>query len=126
MLFQLVCRPVATTRFSYEIMRPEVVVNDDDSGENVRTFSEICTRLSGMSSFRGLRVLIFSLSPAPTRVLQGTSYDLVLGTLSNERTIQANGRGQGLSQDNVKRYGKGANLVVVIFGCIKDSDIVVI
>lgn len=69
MAFQLICRPVATTRDSYPILRPEVVVTELVLGSNVLTFSEMCARWEGMREARGRRVSSFCFRPAPTSVL---------------------------------------------------------
>ena len=66
---QLICRPVATTKLSYPIVRPLEVVTELALGSNDLTFSGMCARWEGtrLSSFR--RVSSFCFNPAPTRVL---------------------------------------------------------
>lgn len=67
---QLICKPAATTRFSYSMLLPEVVVIEEAFGENDLTLSEICVRCLGTRDASGRRKSLFGFNPAPTSVLR--------------------------------------------------------
>lgn len=72
---QLVCRPVATTRLSYPIFRPDAVVSEFVLGSKALTFSGMWARCDGMSESSFRRVSSFCFKPAPTSVLPRRSQD---------------------------------------------------
>ena len=70
---QLIFIPAATTNESYEILRPETVVTEDEVGENDCTRSEMRVMWLGIKEDNGRIKSLFFLRPAPTNVLQRRS-----------------------------------------------------